>query len=159
MTRGKTNAARRLDTLRITYTLMPYLLDEADLSAEHIAVINDFDVSRLFKTLVLKGDKTGVIVACLPGDAELNLKALASASGNKKVEMVPLKDIQALTGYIRGGVSPIGLKKPYPVYLDESSLKYPTIMVNAGHKGLLLELNPIDLMEAVGALPVPLIQR
>lgn len=159
MARGKTNAARRLDSLRITYTLMPYRLDEADLSAEHIAVINDFDVSRLFKTLVLQGDKTGVIIACLSGDAELNLKALASASGNKKVEMVPLKDIQALTGYIRGGVSPIGLKKPYPVYLDESALKYPTIMVNAGHKGLLLELNPIDLIEAVGALPVSLIQK
>jgi Cys-tRNA(Pro)/Cys-tRNA(Cys) deacylase len=159
MARGKTNAARRLDSLRITYTLMPYRLDEADLSAEHIAVINDFDVSRLFKTLVLQGDKTGVIIACLSGDAELNLKALASASGNKKVEMVPLKDIQALTGYIRGGVSPIGLKKPYPVYLDESALKYPTIMVNAGHKGLLLELNPIDLMEAVGAYPVSLIQK
>jgi Cys-tRNA(Pro)/Cys-tRNA(Cys) deacylase len=159
MAKGKTNAARKLDSLRITYTLMPYLLDEADLSAEHIAVINDFDVSRLFKTLVLQGDKTGVIIACLPGDAELNLKTLASVSSNKKVEMVPLKDIQALTGYIRGGVSPIGLKKPYPVYLDESALKYPTIMVNAGHKGLLLELNPIDLMEAVGAHPVSLIQR
>ncbi len=156
MAKSKTNAARLLDKLNIPYELKPYLLEEHDLSAEHIADINGFEVDCLFKTLVLRGDKMGVMVACLPGNREINLKALAAVSGNKKVEMVLQRDIQGLTGYVRGGVSPIGLKKPFPVFLDESALLQAMIMVNAGHKGFLLEISPQDLVKAVGAEPANL---
>lgn len=156
MAKGKTNAARLLDNMNLSYKLHPYQLDESDLSATHIAQLNHFDVAALFKTLVLRGDKTGVLVACLPGNREVNLKALASASGNKKVEMVPQKEIQALTGYIRGGVSPIGMKKPHPVYVDETALHHEVIMINAGHKGMLMEMAPADLIKAVDARVIAL---
>jgi len=156
MAKGKTNAARLLDSLNISYELHPYELDESDLSATHIAELNHFDVDALFKTLVLRGDKTGVLVVCLPGNQEVNLKTLAAASGNKKVEMVPQKEIQGLTGYIRGGVSPIGMKKPHPVYVDESALTHKMIMVNAGHKGMLMEMAPADLIQAVDAQAISL---
>ena len=147
----KTNAARLLDGMKISYTMEAYHLDEHDLSAEHIAELNHFDLARLFKTLVIRGDKTGVMIACLPGGAEVNLKSLAAVSGNKKVEMVPQKEIQGLTGYIRGSVSPIGLKKNHPVYLDTSALNHESIMINAGHKGILLQIAPQDLVKAVEA--------
>lgn len=156
MAKGKTNAARLLDSLHISYELHPYELDESDLSATHIAELNHFDVDALFKTLVLQGDKTGVLVVCLPGNHEVNLKALAAASGNKKVEMVPQKEVQGITGYIRGGVSPVGMKKPYPVYVDESALAHTMIMVNAGHKGMLMEMAPADLIQAVDARVIAL---
>jgi len=156
MAKGKTNAARLLDSMNLSYELHPYELDESDLSATHIAQLNHFDVDALFKTLVLRGDKTGVLVACLPGNHEVNLKSLAAASGNKKVEMVPQKEIQALTGYIRGGVSPIGLKKPHPIYVDETALNHEVIMINAGHKGFLLEMAPADLIKAVEAQVISL---
>ena len=151
MAKGKTNAARMLEGMNISYVLHPYELDEGDLSATHIAELNHFNVEALFKTLVLRGDKTGVLVACLPGNHEVNLKTLAAVSGNKKVEMVPQKEVQALTGYIRGGVSPIGMKKPHPVYVDETALNHKVIMINAGHKGFLLEMAPSDLIKAVDA--------
>lgn len=156
MATSKTNAARLLDSLKISYQLKPYQLDEQDLSAEHIAELNHFPVEALFKTLVLRGDKTGVLVACLPGNREVILKSLASASGNKKVEMVPQKEVQGLTGYIRGGVSPIGMKKNHPVYLDSSALKHPLIMINAGHKGILMEIAPDGLIRAVNAQVISL---
>lgn len=156
MTKGKTNAARLLDSLNISYELHPYELDESDLSATHIAELNHFDVDALFKTLVLRGDKTGVLVACLPGNQEVNLKALAAASSNKKVEMVPKKEVQGLTGYVRGGVSPLGMKKPHPVYVDESALKHALVMINAGHKGMLMEMAPADLIQAVDAQVIAL---
>lgn len=156
MAKGKTNAARLLDSLHISYELHPYQLDESDLSATHIAQLNHFDVEALFKTLVLRGDKTGVLVACLPGNHEVNLKALAAASDNKKVEMVPQKEVQGLTGYVRGGVSPIGMKKPHPVYVDETALDHEVIMINAGHKGFLLEMAPSDLIKAVDATVIAL---
>ncbi len=151
MTKGKTNAARFLDSLNIAYTLHPYQLDEHDLSATHIAELNHFDVDALFKTLVLRGDKSGALVVCLPGHLEVNLKALAAASGNKKVEVVPQKEVQGLTGYIRGSVSPLALKKTYPVYVDQRALEHPIIMVNAGQKGLLMKIAPADLVQAVDA--------
>ena len=157
MAKGKTNAARMLEGMNISYVLHPYELDEGDLSATHIAELNHFNVEALFKTLVLRGDKTGVLVACLPGNHEVNLKTLAAASGNKKVEMVPQKEVQALTGYIRGGVSPIGMKKPHPVYVDETALNHQVIMINAGHKGFLLEMAPSDLIKAVDAQVLSLI--
>lgn len=156
MAKGKTNAARLLDSLHIPYELHPYELDESDLSATHIAELNHFNVDALFKTLVLRGDKTGVMVACLPGSHEVNLKALAAASGNKKVEIVPQKEIQGLTGYIRGSVSPLGMKKTHPVYVDESALKHTLIMVNAGHKGILMKISPVDLAQAVDAQVISL---
>ena len=116
----KTNTARFLDRLNIPYQLIEYEVDASDLSAENVAKKINLPLEQVFKTLVARGDKTGVIIACIPGGAELDLKAIAEVSGNKKVEMVSVKEIQSLTGYIRGGVSPIGTKKHYPVYLLKS---------------------------------------
>lgn len=144
----KTNAVRHLDTLKIKYQLFEYEVDENDLSAETVAGKIGLQLEKVFKTLVVRGDKTGVIMACIPSIGELDLKAMASASGNKKVEMVPLKEILPLTGYIRGGVSPIGAKKAYPVYLDKSALEHDSISISAGVRGCQIFINPLDLMKA-----------
>ncbi len=144
----KTNAVRHLDTLKIKYQLLEYEVDENDLSAETVAGKIGLQLEKVFKTLVVRGDKTGVIMACIPSIGELDLKALASASGNKKVEMVPLKEILPLTGYIRGGVSPIGAKKAYLVYLDKSALEHDSISISAGVRGCQIFINPLDLMKA-----------
>lgn len=144
----KTNAVRHLDTLKIKYQLLEYEVDENDLSAETVAGKIGLQLEKVFKTLVVRGDKTGVLMACIPSIGELDLKALASASGNKKVEMVPLKEVLPLTGYIRGGVSPIGAKKAYPVYLDKSALEYDSISISAGVRGCQIFINPLDLMKA-----------
>ncbi|MDD4600661.1 MAG: Cys-tRNA(Pro) deacylase, partial [Negativicutes bacterium] len=140
----KTNAARILDNLAITYELREYKVDESDLGAENVAQKVNMPLHQVFKTLVARGDKTGVLLACIPGAAELNLKALAQVSANKKVEMVPLKEVLGLTGYIRGGVSPLGTKKRYPVFLDESCLEYQTIAVSAGIRGCQIIIDPKD---------------
>lgn len=145
----KTNAARILDNLRIGYEIREYQVDESDLSAASVAAQFAMPLGQVFKTLVVKGDKTGIMLVCIPGGAELHLKALAAASGNKKVEMVPLKDVQPLTGYIRGGVSPIGTKKKYPIFLDESVANWPVISISAGARGYQLLIAPTDLMGAV----------
>lgn len=150
----KTNAARILDRLKISYEIKEYEVDESDLSAEHMAPQLGLPLNQVFKTLVARGDKTGVLMACVPGSGELNLKALAAASGNRKVEMVALKEVQPLTGYIRGGVSPLGAKKTYPVYLDESALQFPFISVSAGHRGYQLWIAPQDLIKAADATVV-----
>jgi Cys-tRNA(Pro)/Cys-tRNA(Cys) deacylase len=113
-------------------------------------------LEQVFKTLVARGDKSGVVLACIPGGAQLDLKRLSEISGNKKVEMVPVKEIQALTGYIRGGVSPIGTKKHYPVYLDESALKFPFISISAGVRGCQILVDPKHLLKAVGAQTSPI---
>lgn len=147
----KTNAARILDGLKIAYELREYKVDETDLSAQHVADKVGMPHAQVFKTLVAKGDKTGVIMACIPGNAELDLKALAAASANKKVEMVALKEVQPLTGYIRGGVSPLGPKKRYPVFLDESAARWPVIAVSAGIRGCQIMLAPDQLAAATGA--------
>ena len=147
----KTNAARILDGLKMDYKLCEYEVDENDLSAETVAKKVNLPLDQVFKTLVARGDKTGVLLACIPGDLELDLKAVAEISGNKKVEMVPLKEVQPLTGYIRGGVSPIGTKKPYPVYLDESALQFSLISISAGARGLQLFVDPKILSEALRA--------
>lgn len=147
----KTNAARQLDELGIAYELLSYEVDESDLSAPTVAAKIGLEASQTFKTLVAQGDCTGVLLACLPGDAELDLKALARASTNKRVELLPLKQVQPLTGYIRGGVSPLGLMKALPIYLDELALAYERIAVSAGQRGLQLYLAPADLQRAVGA--------
>ncbi|MFT9849249.1 Cys-tRNA(Pro) deacylase [Aneurinibacillus sp. REN35] len=147
----KTNAARQLDQKKISYELREYVVDESDLSAGTVAGKIDFPLEQLYKTLVARGDKTGVLLACIPGDKELDLKALASVSGNKKVETVPLKDVQPLTGYIRGGVSPLGLKKRFSIFLDEEALRYDTISISAGIRGCQILLNPHDLKAVIQA--------
>lgn len=150
----KTNAARQLDRLGISYELKEYVVDETDLSAENVAGKVGLPLEQVFKTLAVRGDKNGVVMACIPGGAQLDLKALASASGNKRVDMVALNEIEPLTGYVRGGVSPIGGKKQYPVYLDQSATSYDIISVSAGIRGCQIFIGPQDLLDAVKAIPV-----
>lgn len=145
----KTNVARILDELKIIYELREYKVDESDLSAESVAIKIDMPLEQVFKTLVVCGDKKVVLLACVPGGAELDLKALANSSGNKKVEMVPVKDVQKLTGYIRGGVSPLGTKKQYHVYIDESMILWEKISISAGVRGRQILIAPNDLITAV----------
>jgi Cys-tRNA(Pro)/Cys-tRNA(Cys) deacylase len=145
----KTNAVRLLDSLNIPYKLIEYEVDESDLSAENVAKKINLPLEQVFKTLVARGDKTGVFLACIPGGAELDLKTMAQTSGNKKVEMVPVKEILQLTGYVRGGVSPIGTKKQYPVYLDESAMKFPFISISAGARGSQIFISSGDLIKTL----------
>lgn len=147
----KTNAARLLDKAGVAYRLIPYEFDENDLAAQHVADSLGQDIARVFKTLVLHGDKTGHIVCVVPGNAEVDLKALAKASGNKKVEMILMKDLLAVTGYIRGGCSPVGMKKRFPTYFHTTALDFDTIYVSAGVRGLQIEIAPADLIGFVGA--------
>ena len=148
----KTNALRLLDTQKVPYEIVEYQYDAGDLSVEHIAKDNGLHLERIFKTLVAKGDKNGIAVAVVPGHKNLDFKTLAEASSNKKMALVAVKDIQSLTGYIRGGCSPIGMKKDYPVYLDTSALAYDVIYVNAGQRGLLVGLSPEALRRATEAV-------
>lgn len=148
----KTNVARILDSLKISYELREYKVDENDLGAENVASKVGVPLEQVFKTLVVCGDKTGVLLACIPGGYELDLKALAQVSENKKVEMVPLKEIQKLTGYIRGGVSPLGTKKQYSTYIDESIILWGCISISAGIRGCQVLIAPNDLVEAVNGV-------
>ena len=143
----KTNAARILDQHNIAYEMLEYEVDEHDLSAETVAKKVGKQIEIVFKTLLLRGDKTGELVAVIPGNAEVNLKSLAALSKNKKCLMVPLKEILTLTGYIRGGVSPLGMKKPFPTFIDKSALLYDRICISAGIRGLQLFLNPHELIK------------
>ncbi len=147
----KTNAARILERLGIEYRLLEFDVDEDDLSAQDAAKKLGLPPEQIFKTLVARGDKSGVIVVCVPGGRELDLKALARVSGNKKVELVPLKEVRNLTGYIRGAVSPLGMKTSYSFYIDESAFNYHSIIVSAGARGLQISLSPKDLAEALDA--------
>lgn len=147
----KTNAARLLDKAGLKYNLIPYEYDENDLAAQHVADSLGQDIARVFKTLVLHGDRTGYIVCVVPGDMEVELKALAKVSGNKKVEMIPMKDLLNVTGYIRGGCSPIGMKKRFPTYFHVTTKNYETIYVSAGVRGLQIEISPSDLIGFVQA--------
>ena len=142
----KTNAARILDAAGIHYKLREYEVDENDLSAPRVAEKIGMPPEQGFKTLVARGDRLGVLMASIPANTELNLKALAGASGNKKVELVAVKEVLGLTGYIRGGVSPIGGKKAYPFYLDETAILFDVISVSAGVRGCQLVLAPDDLV-------------
>jgi Cys-tRNA(Pro)/Cys-tRNA(Cys) deacylase len=127
-----------------------YEVDEWDLSAESVARKVNLPAGQVFKTLVARGDKSGVLLACIPGNSELDLKAMAAVSGDKNVEMVHVKEIQQITGYIRGGVSPVGTKKRYPIFLDESATMFPFISISAGVRGSQFFVSPRDLIEAVG---------
>ncbi len=142
----KTNAARLLDKAKIQYSLIPYEFDENDLAAQHVADSLGQDIAKVFKTLVLQGDKTGHIACVVPGNMEVDLKALAKVSGNKKVEMIAMKDLLQVTGYIRGGCSPIGMKKRFPTYFHSTATDHEIIYVSAGVRGLQIEINPSDLI-------------
>jgi len=144
----KTNAARLLDNMNIPYDLKEYPVDENDLSAEAISSKIGLDVHQVFKTLVLRGNTNGIFVIVLPGDCEVNLKKAAKVSGNKSAAMVHMKELLGLTGYIRGGCSPLGMKKEYPVFIQKSCLDFDSIYVSGGKRGLQLLLKPNDLIRA-----------
>lgn len=148
----KTNAARLLDKAGIGYELIPYEFDENDLAARHVADSLGQDIRCVFKTLVLHGDRSGHVVCVVPGDAEVDLKALAKVSGNKKVEMIAMKDLLAVTGYIRGGCSPVGMKKRFPTYFHSTASGFDFIYVSAGIRGLQLKIAPADLIAFVGGV-------
>ena len=147
----KTNAARLLDKAGLHYNLIPYEFDENDLAAQHVADSLGQDIAKVFKTLVLHGDKTGHIVAVIPGNMEVNLKALAKVSGNKKVEMIAMKELLPVTGYIRGGCSPVGMKKRFPTYFHSTASEHDVIYVSAGVRGLQIEIDPHELIGFVQA--------
>ena len=148
---NKTNAVRLLDKAKIDYELIPYEVDENDLAAAHVAAQLGENIEQVFKTLVLHGDKNGYFVCVIPGEHEVDLKLAAKASGNKKCDLIPMKELLPLTGYIRGGCTPIGMKKPFPTYIHESCLNYPYIYISAGQRGLQLKLDPNDLIKEVHA--------
>jgi len=147
----KTNAARQLDKLGISYEVKEYEVDPEDLAAETVAAKIGYPPEQVFKTLVARGDRQGVCLAVVPGNAEVDLKALAKLSGDRKIELVPVKDVQPLTGYIRGGVTALACKKPYPVFLDASAERFPIISVSAGMRGAQILLAPADYVRAVSA--------
>ena len=141
----KTNVCRLLDKAGVGYGLITYDWDESDLSAQHIAAELGEDIRRVFKTIVLKGDKTGHFVCVLPGDCEIDLKKAAKVSGNKKCDLIPMKELLPLTGYIRGGCCPIGMKKPFPTYIHLTARDFEAIYVSAGRRGLQVLLSPLAL--------------
>lgn len=148
---NKTNVARLLDKAKIVYQLVPYEVDENDLSATHVAEQLGKNVEQVFKTLILHGDKSGYFVCVIPGADEVDLKKAAKVSGNKKCEMIPVKELLPLTGYIRGGCSPIGMKKHFPTYIHLSAENFENIYVSAGQRGLQVLLAPADLIRETNA--------
>ena len=152
----KTNAMRMLDSAKISYEALEYEVDESDLSGMHIAEELNFPPEQMFKTLVARGDKNGICVFCIPVAQELNLKAAASVSGNKKVELVAVKELLGLTGYIRGGCSPIGMKKKYPTWVDESAEQFDRITVSSGTRGAQLLMDRAALLQFIQATTAPL---
>ena len=148
----KTNAARLLDKAGIRYELIPYEVDENDLAAGHIAAQLGEPLEQVFKTLVLDGDRTGHFVCVVPGNAEVDLKAAARVSGNKKCDLIPMKELLETTGYIRGGCSPVGMKKPFPTYFHSTAMDFPYIYVSAGVRGLQFKIAPADLVAYTGAV-------
>lgn len=153
----KTNAARLLDRAKIAYDLVPYTVDEDNLAATHVAEELGEDISTVFKTLVLRGDRSGLFVCVIPGDKEVDLKAAARVSGNKKADLIPMKELLPTTGYIRGGCSPIGMKKPLPTFIHSTCLDHERIYISAGVRGLQIAIAPADLVAYVGATVVDLI--
>ncbi len=153
----KTNAARLLDRAKIAYELVPYTVDEDNLAATHVAEELGEDIATVFKTLVLRGDRAGLFVCVIPGDKEVDLKAAARVSGNKKADLIPMKELLPTTGYIRGGCSPIGMKKPLPTFIHSTCLDHERIYISAGVRGLQIAIAPADLVAYVGAAVVDLI--
>lgn len=155
----KTNVMRLLDAAGISYRAMEYEVDENDLSGVHVAKQLGQDPDSCFKTLVLKGEKSGYLVCCIPVAEELDLKKVARAAGDKKVEMLPMKELLPITGYIRGGCSPIGMKKKFPTYIEETAQLYSEIAVSAGMRGAQVILDPEALREFTGAVFADLIEE
>ena len=153
---AKTNAARLLDQLGISYELREYEVDPTDLAAETVAAKIGLPAEQVFKTLVARGDRNGICMAVVPANTELNLKALAEASGNRKIQLVPVKELQSLTGYIRGGVTTLAGKKDYPVFADETLELFEVISVSAGIRGTQILLAPADYIKATKAQLAPL---
>jgi len=154
----KTNAARLLDQLKIPYELREYEVDPNDLAAETVAAKIGLPPEQVFKTLVARGDRNGICMAVIPGDQELNLRALAAAAGERKIELVPVKELQNLTGYIRGGVTALAAKKDYPVFADETIELFDVISISAGMRGLQILLKPEDYLKATKAVLADLTQ-
>ena len=148
---NKTNVARLLDKAKISYELVPYIVDENNLAATHIAEQLNENIKQVFKTLILRGDKTGHFVCVIPGDEEVNLKKAAKVSGNKKADLIPMKDLLPTTGYIRGGCSPVGMKKPFPTFFHYTCEEFEYIYISAGVRGLQLKIKPNDLIGYVKA--------
>ena len=155
----KTNAARLLDRAGIVYELIPYNVDENDLAATHVAEELGEDIATVFKTLVLKGDRTGYFVCVVPGDCEVDLKAAARISGNKKCDLIPMKELLPVTGYIRGGCSPIGMRKPFPTFIHATCNDHPYIYVSAGIRGLQIKIAPANLLSFTGAITAEIAVR
>ena len=156
---NKTNAARLLDKAKIAYELIPYEVDENDLSAVHVAASLGEDINCVFKTLILHGDKSGYFVCVIPGEHEVDLKLAAKASGNKKCDLIPVKELLPLTGYIRGGCSPIGMKRAFPTYIHSSCLGLSEIYVSAGVRGLQIRIAPDALIAFTRAETADLIRK
>lgn len=154
---NKTNVARLLDKAKVPYELIPYEVDESDLSAVHVAAQLGENIDLVFKTIVLHGDKTGYFVCVVPGEHEIDLKKAAKVSGNKKCELLAMKELLPTTGYIRGGCSPIGMKKHFPTYLHETAVGYGYIYISAGQRGLQVKLSPADLLREAQAVYADLI--
>ncbi|MBO8482839.1 MAG: Cys-tRNA(Pro) deacylase [Bacteroidetes bacterium] len=154
---AKTNAARLLDRAGIEYSLIPYEVDENDLAAGHIASQLSEPIEQVFKTLVLSGDRSGYFVCVVPGDSEVDLKAAAKVSGNKKCDLIPMKELLPVTGYIRGGCSPVGMKKHFPTFFHSSATEYPYIYISAGVRGLQFKVAPSDIIAYTGAVCADLI--
>lgn len=147
----KTNAARLLEKAGIAFDLIPYEFDPDDLAAQHVADALGEDINQVFKTLVLQGERVGHFVCVVPGNAEVDLKKAAKAAGAKKADLIPMKELLPLTGYIRGGCSPVGMKKPFPTFFHLTATDFDRIFVSAGQRGLQLGINPADLIRYVGA--------
>ena len=155
---NKTNAMRLMDAAKIPYRAVEYEYDESDLGGEHVAAVTGMNPDQVFKTLVARGEKKGILVFCIPVSCTLDLKKAAHAAGDKKVEMIHMKELLDLTGYIRGGCSPVGMKKKYPTFMDETAELYDEIAISGGARGLQMVLNPLALMEYADITSVDLVE-
>ena len=155
---NKTNAMRLMDAAKIPYRAVEYEYDESDLGGEHVAAVTGMNPDQVFKTLVARGDKKGILVFCIPVSCTLDLKKAARAAGDKKVEMIHMKELLGLTGYIRGGCSPVGMKKKYPTFMDETAELYDEIAISGGARGLQMVLDPQKLMEYAEITPADLVE-
>lgn len=148
---SKTNASRLLEAAGLEFSLVPYTVDPDNLAADHVAAELGEDINCVFKTLVLKGERTGYFVCVVPGNREVDLKKAAKAAGDKKADLIPMKELLPVTGYIRGGCSPVGMKKAFPTFFHSTALDHEQIYVSAGVRGLQIEINPEALIKYVGA--------
>lgn len=153
---NKTNAARMLDRAGIGYELIPYEVDEQHLDAEHVAAQLGENIEQVFKTLVLRGDRSGILVCAIPGGRELDLKAVARMAGSKSVALIHVRELLDTVGYVRGGCSPIGMKKKFPTFIDDSCLRFDYIYVSAGVRGMQLRIRPADLVYVTQGIPASL---